>query len=266
MAGNNSETMKAPDFTKREMKPGTWVIEGVGCMSYLLLGTEKAVLIDSGMSPRDLHAYCREITALPIFGVINTHGHFDHTGGNGWFGKAYMHPMAAGAAKKPFGQADPKLLEYEIEILKDGQIIDIGGRPLEIIYIGAHSPGSIAILDKAERLLFTGDELEAGQVLLMFDEPGLPVTQTVENHQKQTQKLKSREHEFDLLCPSHNGTPIAKYYLNLFIEADQMILDGVEGKNDISSPTMPFPNNGFTKRLEHNGANICYDVRKIRGK
>jgi len=251
-------------FTKRKINPNTWVIEGVGCCSYLLLGGESAVLIDSGMSQRDLKAYCQEITDLPILGVINTHGHFDHTGGNGFFAKAFMHPDAVYMAKKPFGGAEGYPLDYPIETLADGQVIDLGGRPLEIIYIGAHSPGSIAILDKANRLVFTGDELESGQVLLMLEEPSLPVTQTVENHQRQTRKLKARESEFDFLCPAHNGTMIDKSYLDAFIEAAQLILDGVEGKDDISSPTLPFPNNGFTKRLEHKGANICYDTRRIR--
>ena len=251
-------------FTKRKITANTWVIEGVGCYTYLLLGQTSAILIDSGMSKRDLKAYCEEITNLPIIGVINTHGHFDHTGGNGWFAKALMHPLAVSIAKTPFPSLEGYNLDYEIETLADGQVIDLGDRPFEIMYIGAHSPGSIAILDKNNRLLFTGDELESGQVLLMLEQEGAPVTQTVENHQRNMKMLKARMSEYDYICPSHNGTMMHNSYVDIFIEAEQNLLDGAEGSDDINSPTWPMPNNGFTKRYEYKGANICYDVRRVK--
>ena len=268
---NLMEMMMNRAFTKRKIHADTWVIEGVGCYSYLLTGKTSAVLIDSGMSKRNIKEYCQQITNLHIMGAINTHGHFDHTGGNGWFEKAFMHPMATNRAKQPFGSPEGYCFDYEIEHLSDGQIIDLGERNLEIIYIGAHSPGSIAILDASRRLLFTGDELESGQVLLMLNEPNLPVTQTVENHQRMMQKLKARIGEYDYICPAHNGTMMHNSYVDIFIEAEQKILDGAVGVDDISSPTLPvgegspFQNNEFFKRYEYNGANIVYDIRRIRG-
>ena len=277
------EAMMNRVFTKRLIMENTWLIEGVGCYSYLLIGNESAILIDSGMSRRNLKEYCEEITKLPIKGVINTHGHFDHTGGNGWFDKAFMHPLAVSMAKKPFEGMKSGLnfdnnevtggysFDFDIEKLEDGQVIELGGRPLEIIYIGAHSPGSIAILDKKYRLLFTGDELESGQVLLFLNEEGHPVTQTVENHQKMMKKLKSRMAEFDFICPSHNGSMMHNSYVDIFIQAEQEILGGAVGIEDISSPTLPvgeggiFQNNEFFRRYESGGANICYDTRRVKG-
>ena len=264
------EAMMNRVFTKRKIQEDTWLIEGVGCYSYLLIGKESAILIDSGMSKRNLKEYCEEITNLPIKGVINTHGHFDHTGGNGWFEKAFLHPHAVERAKQPFGgMTDGYSFDYETVTVDDGQVIELGDRPLEIIYIGAHSPGSIAILDKKFRLLFTGDELESGQVLLFLEEEGLPVTQTVENHQNMTKKLKSRIAEFDFICPAHNGTMMHNSYIDIFIKAQQEILDGAVGLDDMSSPTLPmgmgmFQNNEFFKRYESGGANICYDTRRVK--
>jgi hypothetical protein len=49
--------------------------------------------------------------------------------------------------------------DYNINILRDGDVIELGNHTLEIISIGAHSPGSIAILDKTERILYSGDEI-----------------------------------------------------------------------------------------------------------
>ena len=237
-------------FTARKITPNTWVITGVGCDSYLLLGDEMAMLIDSGMSPLDLNSFCRTLTDLPIAGVINTHGHFDHTGGNGWFKKAYMHPLAAKDAKRPFGGdvANWKL-DYEIETLEEGRILD-------------HSLGSIAILDLDNFILFTGDELDPGQVLCNMG--GAPVPgQTVENHQKNMRKLKARWDEYDIICPAHNGSPIDKSYVNDFIIVDQMIMDGAQGREDISSPTLPFKRPDGALRLNYLGAHICYNPKSI---
>lgn len=38
--------------------------------------------------------------------VANAHGHFEHTGGNGWFSHAYMHEKALLTAKTPYPSLD----------------------------------------------------------------------------------------------------------------------------------------------------------------
>lgn len=259
------QTFSDRPFTKRKINANTWVIEGVGCYTYLLLGRDAALLIDAGMSRNNLKNYVETITDLPVMGVLNTHGHFDHTGGNGWFEVAYMHPYAATEAKHAFDDATGFPLDYRIETVQDGQTFDLGGRKLEVLYLGSHNPGSIVIFDPSMRLAFTGDELESGQVLLMSmltDE--LKPSQAVEIHLDNMLRLKSRMAAFDYICPSHNGTMIDKSYVDLFIEADQLIMGGEEGIRDLSSPTMPFPGHAFTRRFERNGANLCFDSRNIR--
>jgi len=42
-------------------------------------------------------------------------------------------------------------------LLHDGDIIDLGGRRLEVICTPGHSPGSMCLLDRQNRILFTGD-------------------------------------------------------------------------------------------------------------
>lgn len=244
-------------FTARKITFNTYVITGVGCDSYLLLGDENAILIDSGMSKRNLKEFCETLTDLPIMGVINTHGHGDHTLGNGWFKTAFMHPLAVEDARRGFGDLSGYPMDYKIETLDEGDIIDIGSRELEIIYIGAHSLGSIAILDLTYGILFTGDELDPGQVLCNMNGTKVP-GQTIENHQKNMRKLKFRYDEYDFICPAHNGTPIDKSYVNDFIILDQMIMDGVAGREDISSPTLPFKRPDGALRLNYKCAHICY--------
>ena len=254
-------------FTSRKIRENTWVIEGVGAYSYLLIGNQKAMMVDTGMSKLNLREYVRTITPLPVM-VVNTHGHFDHTGGNGWFEEVYMHPNAVADAKRVFQGAEGYPLDYPIQTVRKGHIFDLGGRTVEVIEIPAHSPGSIALLDREYRLLFTGDELEAGQVLLMGFGDNAPSCQTVEQHQSNMKKLKARMNEFDFICPGHNGTPIDKSYVDAFIENDQKVMDGIEGKRDIYSPSFPkeifnLPHIEYVRRSEHEGSAIVYDIRRI---
>ena len=62
---------------------------------------------------------------------------------------------------------DLSLLDYGFTYVTDGEILPIEGRPLEIIVLNCHSRDNLAVLDRKSRLLFVGDELDAGQVLLL---------------------------------------------------------------------------------------------------
>lgn len=273
----NSETwaigsMEDAPFTARKFSKDTWVIEGTGSYSYLVLGDERAVMVDTGMSKLNLREFVKTITGLPV-SVINTHGHFDHTGGNGWFDATYMHPYASREARTvfDFGGGTDYPLAYPIETVTEGHVFDLGGRTLEVIEIPGHSPGSIALLDEKSKLLFTGDELEAGQVLLMFGSG--EYMPTVEGHQRNMTKLEERINEFDYICPGHNGTPMHNSYVDAFIENAQKVLDGVEGKADIYSTSLPAafvaaicPSTEYLRRSEHKGSSIVYDLRSIRDK
>ncbi|MFR2691607.1 MAG: MBL fold metallo-hydrolase [Enterocloster bolteae] len=56
----------------------------------LVVGKEKALVFDTGSGTDDIHGMVRKLTGLPLV-VINSHGHFDHIGGNSQFDTVYMH-------------------------------------------------------------------------------------------------------------------------------------------------------------------------------
>ncbi|MBR0087190.1 MAG: MBL fold metallo-hydrolase [Lachnospiraceae bacterium] len=218
-------------YGKFQTGPRTWTIMSRTSPQfvYLLIGDEKAALIDTFYGYGDLRQLVETITDKPVM-VINTHGHYDHTGGNSFWPEAYMSEYAATEAKRAFGEELQKIADshaypdYNINILRDGDVIELGNHTLEIISIGAHSPGSIAILDKTERILYSGDEMEAGQVLIGRSK--------VPAHLETMLKLKKFEDQFDFINSAHNGTHLTKDYLEDFIELDNRLIAGTATKLD----------------------------------
>lgn len=273
------ETMNVfeDNFDMRKISPNTWVIGTKypatpwGCDCYLLEGDDACILIDSGMSKLNIHDYiiANNVTDKPIIAVINTHSHFDHTGGNGYFPKVYMAPAAEKGAKRSFGGAlggsdnsGDYPLDYEITPVKEGDIIDLKGRPLEIYDIPAHDVGSIAILDRTNRMLFTGDELETGWCNVNVQ--GNPTTcGTIENHHRNMVKLYSLYDAFDWICPGHHGMPVDKSTLLEILHADEMILSGHIGTPEIPKKAGPMAKIDGFHIVRYKSAHLGFNVKTI---
>jgi glyoxylase-like metal-dependent hydrolase (beta-lactamase superfamily II) len=67
--------------------------------SYLILGSHRAVLFDSGMGIGNIRATVEGITRLPVL-VVNSHHHFDHVGGNHLFDDIAIHGLGAGPLRQ----------------------------------------------------------------------------------------------------------------------------------------------------------------------
>ena len=79
------------DYKIIQMNENTWRIEDGGVRFFLLTGTEKALLIDSGMMIQNAKEIAESLTDLPI-SLLNTHADRDHIGSNEEFESFYMHP------------------------------------------------------------------------------------------------------------------------------------------------------------------------------
>lgn len=265
-------------YSFRLVAPQTWQISTKseetpwGCDCYLLEGDTHAVMIDSGMSRLNMKTYIEQLglTERPILGVINTHSHFDHTGGNSYFGYAYMHPLAlAGARKTPFRNQSVEEydLNYEVTCITEGYRMELGNRELEILEIGAHDPSSIAILDHDRRILFSGDEIETGWINVGSMNPEYHPAETIESHYENMLKLDARRNEYDMICTGHHGSPIAADSLEHFLTCDRRILDGFPGSKQnpaCNGPGGPCP--PTLRVMRYKSAHICYreDRRFIR--
>lgn len=213
----------------------TWIINFMGGSQnmYLLEGTERALLIDTGWGAGNLRAYVEKLTAKPVV-VALTHGHLDHSGGCGEWESVLMHPGAEAdlrtCCRSPFDISKLPHPDYEHKLVKDGSAIDLGGRTIELLDISAHSNGSLAFLDRKSGCLFVGDEMESTQVL-MYDaapESGIPfdLDRRLRAHHANMLRLKSLEGQWTHIFPAHNGAPIARSYLDDTIALTEHIYAG----------------------------------------
>ena len=79
-----------------EIAKDTYEIDEFDCGSiFVLVGADKAMVIDTGSGIGDLRGVIANITDKPIVLVI-THAHGDHVGGLGWFDDYYMNKEDVG--------------------------------------------------------------------------------------------------------------------------------------------------------------------------
>lgn len=269
--------MHSMEFSARLIGPGTWAVTGAGCDCYLVEGDKEAIMVDAGQPRTDIRAFAQGLTDKPLRRVVNTHSHFDHTGGNGWFDEALISRKAAPSARTVMdANAAQYKLDYPMAYVEDGDSIDLGGRRLRVLMLDCHSPGSLALLDERERLLFCGDEVDSGQVLLL---PGYAERKgqihsapagAVETCLQAMRRMQAEQAHFDALCPAHNGAPIAPVYLDWFITLCEEILQGKQGTADCTSPSYsaeashyPYPNAGYL-RASYKGASLVYQQTLLR--
>ena len=235
----------------------TWCIEEMLGMVYafLLAGTKRAVLIDTGFGTCDYKAIVTSLTKLPVM-VINTHGHLDHVSQNYAFDKVCLHAddepvfhehtdaavrlgyirMLLDEAKAPSFIGRSRLFKaYTKNVVElpekdnrvhvsDGDEIDLGERTLKIIHTPGHTRGSIMILDKEKRYLFSGDMLCDEGILLHFDH-----STKVSAFLETMEKLKGMADQWDKIFPSHHIYPIDSSYIEEYIQcAKDLILSAEE--------------------------------------
>ena len=122
----------------------------VGCKE-----TKAAVVIDPG---GDVPRIVSELVKrdLTVKYILNTHGHWDHTGGNEELEKITQAPLLIHAADA--GKASPRGAAF----LEEGQEIRFGTHGLKVIHTPGHSPGSVCFCSPG--VVFSGDTLFAGSI------------------------------------------------------------------------------------------------------
>jgi glyoxylase-like metal-dependent hydrolase (beta-lactamase superfamily II) len=235
-----------PWFEVYKIRPGIFAIyephQLEEVISYLVLGSDRALLFDTGMGISNIQAVVAGMTRLPV-SVVNSHTHNDHVGDNWRFSDVYGMDTEFTRANARGSKEDAQAELAPDEIcgalpagfdakayatkpfhithwLHDGDKIELGGRTLKVIGTPGHTPDAIALLDEKNGLLFTGDSFYLGPIYLYRPETDLDA------YVASMEKLAALAPRLQLLLPSHN-TPVADpSYLPKVVSTMQQVRRG----------------------------------------
>ena len=180
-----------------EIAPKTYHINEFGIDNqYVLVGDERALVIDTGTGLYDMKKLIAKLTDKP-YDVVVTHLHGDHNGGSNQFEEVWMHRLdqewmpeiatteqirwkalrmeeisrearESGRGTWPsyeeiFPYDTVDIIEREKRCryrdLEDGQVFELGGRTVKVFHTPGHTRGSCSLLDYKTRILFSGDAM-----------------------------------------------------------------------------------------------------------
>lgn len=251
---------------------------GEAVYMYLLVGSERALLIDTGYGFTEVPSAIQKITDLPVI-VVNTHGHMDHIHGNHFYHEVYLAEEDEEVFSRHMDRA--YLIGLLKDILRENKLplwimklpglhglvekivtacpsvhiplpeegyFELGNRRVEILHTPGHTVGSISLLDQKNGWLFSGDTTCCKGVLLHF-----PESTDVVTYRDSLQKLKALAGEGKIrkLFPAHQETPIKPEQLDIFLEACELLLQSGGGESG--------------KRFLHKGFAIQYEKIKTGG-
>lgn len=221
--------------------------------AYLLVGSERALLIDTCYSITRIKKYVEQVTKLPV-DVVNTHGHFDHIGGNAEFETVYLSKADRAVAgehsdydalrkmisnyekqnvlarfffklKKIKKQVEDSLhiASVEYKDLPECGFFDLGERKVSFIETPGHTPGSICLFDEKTKYFFVGDMACEEGVLLGFD-----YSTSVAGYRESVLNMRDyyRKHSGKAIIPSHHMVPAGEDVFDRYIAVCDDILSG----------------------------------------
>lgn len=265
-----------PGFTsERVSRHLIRIITPCGVCMYLVEGTQRAALLDTGFGFGDLKGYVDSLTRKP-YDVLLSHGHLDHAGGAGQFERVYLNPkdwelekwhstrerrisdVRNGPGGMPAGVTEADFLPSRtLPYLPvgEGDDFDLGGVTVKPIAAPGHTAGSLIFLIPEDRIAVFGDAC-GENTLLLFDESA-----PIADYREGLLHVQAFADQFDTVLRNHGN----------FSSPKQILADNIELCADILAGTdagIPTDFHGIPGCLgrpkEHPGkvGNIVYNPKK----
>lgn len=209
---------------------------------YLILGDERALLIDTCVGAGHLREFVEKLTDLPIT-VALSHGHVDHAMGAPEFNEVYLNPLDIPLYQKMCdcetrlgylqatlgGQVNQDLVDsllpgepdYKFLPLSDGQVFDLGGIHVSAHAFPGHTAGMMAFLVEEKQILITGDACNNSTFL--FDEEA----SDVETYRNAVNRIRTRlAGKYDHIFISHHEMEVSVDIMDNMLEVCDAILSG----------------------------------------
>ena len=235
----------------RQLDEHTWIGNGHRVYNeslYLVEGNSRALLIDAGARVPGLDQIVAKITTKPVTMML-THAHGDHVGGVGPFPEVFLN-----AGDMPIVPNNMRNYTGRIRYLTDGEVIDLGGREIEVIFTPGHTAGSATFFDKANHYGFSGDAFGSTNLLVFTNLSTVMYTaERIENYMK--------KNDIRFLFPGHySGDNLET--LQRVIDIKDICREILDGKR---MPTMSNGNNGGNDMMvDDKGVRINFSSRTGR--
>ncbi len=196
----------------------------VNCYIVACPRTKKALIIDPGDEAQKILQLLEQEELNPAM-LVNTHGHFDHVGGNSLIIEKTGIEFCMHKEDLPLlKQASRQAASYGLQVmespaptcfLQNGDVVEIGDLSFEVIHTPGHSPGGICLYGQGH--LFSGDTLFAGSIG-RTDLPGGDMQQLLGHIRSQLMVLP----EATVVHPGHGpeSTIGAEQQFNPFVTDD----------------------------------------------
>lgn len=271
--------MESKFFKAQKIMENVTMIAGLaGELCYLIEGREKALLVDGLSGVGSLKAFVRELTDLPVELAL-THGHPDHGGAAFEYGRAYIHPddiaslYETGDAERRFAFASGGAAGFRLRKedtvpcvpvatlpMEDGQRFDLGGTVLEAIAVPGHTWGSVVLLDRAARVVYSGDAVNCNTLLVTGGA-------SIEQYRESLEHLRSFADSYDVLWGGHGGVSVPKTIVDEAVELCAEIMAGTDDQlpGDFMGWTALYAKakDEAFRRLDGGLANIAYSRDRI---
>jgi glyoxylase-like metal-dependent hydrolase (beta-lactamase superfamily II) len=232
-------------------------------ISFLIEGDDNALLFDTGLGIGDIRSVVQQLTDRDII-VMNSHTHYDHIGGNYQFETIYGMdtPFTRSRAQGSPHEAVAEFLtegwvwkelpvgfvaaEYRSHpfmisrIVGEGDTIDVGGRILEILVTPGHAPDSICLLDRENRLLFTGDTFYLAPLYTHLEGSDF------DDYARTAARLAGLAPSIDSALTSHNVPLVDASYMTALGQAFDDIRSGAASDYTISDGNREYHFAGFS--------------------
>lgn len=233
-----------------------------GVSMFLVVGSERALLVDTGDGIGDIKSFVSTITDKPI-DVVITHNHRDHAGNAPRFETIHMSALdkAIGPIIRPWTSAASRLVfarrtlkmfpdreypwvesdiedffmdrEPKVNVVDDGYVFDLGDRKETVRLCPGHTPGSLVVIDDKTGILFSGDCCNGttGLGVRPLENPAMRHV-SVEQAYRALKHLSSLNFDKKRVFCAHSsvlrpfGRPLPEATMGQVLDAMRFVLDG----------------------------------------